>query len=113
MAETGVAIAAARAEAVAALAAVTDAAARADPERPFRWSERGALKAPSTRDLASAAAVDVEDAYVAARCATRASAIAAPAARFRGPHRTRPHRQPRPEGDAGRGCAPRVSRRRC
>jgi DNA replication and repair protein RecF len=62
MAEMGVAIAAARAEAVAALASIIDARRARDPESPFPWSDvrlEGALD----RDLAERAAVDVEDAY--------------------------------------------------
>lgn len=62
MAEMGVAMAAARAEAVAALAAVIDARRARDPESPFPWSGVG-LEGAIDRDLAVRAAVDVEDAY--------------------------------------------------
>jgi DNA replication and repair protein RecF len=62
MAEMGIAIAAARAEAVAALAAVIDARRVRDPESPFPW---GAVRLEGAvdRDLALRAAVDVEDEY--------------------------------------------------
>lgn len=62
MAENGIAIAAARAEAVAALASVIDARRARDPESPFPWSEVR-LEGAIDRDLAARAAVDVEDAY--------------------------------------------------
>ncbi len=62
MAEMGVAMAAARAEAVAALASVIEARRARDPESPFPWSDvhiEGAID----RDLTLRAAVDVEDDY--------------------------------------------------
>lgn len=62
MAEMGIAMAAARAEAVAALASVIDARRLRDPESPFPWSEVR-LEGAVDRDLAERAAVDVEDAY--------------------------------------------------
>lgn len=62
MAEMGVAIAAARAEAVAALASVIDARRARDPDSPFPWSEVR-LEGAIDRDLVARAAVDVEDAY--------------------------------------------------
>lgn len=62
MAEMGIAMAAARAEAVAALTAVIDARRARDPESPFPWSHV-ALEGAIDRDLAARAAVDVEDAY--------------------------------------------------
>ncbi len=63
MAETGVAIAAARAEAVAALAAVSAQRRARDPASPFPWSEL-ALAGTIDADLARLPAVDVEDAYM-------------------------------------------------
>lgn len=63
MAETGVAIAAARAEAVAAIAAVIADRRLRDPQSPFPWSDislHGSLEA----DLAARPAVDVEDGYL-------------------------------------------------
>jgi DNA replication and repair protein RecF len=62
MAEMGIAIAAARAEAVAALASVIDARRQRDPNSPFPWSEVR-LEGAVDRDLAARPAVDVEDAY--------------------------------------------------
>lgn len=62
MAEMGVAMAAARAEAVAALTSVIEARRARDPESPFPWSEVS-LEGAVDRDLAARAAVDVEDAY--------------------------------------------------
>lgn len=62
MAEMGVAMAAARAEAVAALASVIDARRARDPESPFPWSDVH-LEGAIDRDLALRAAVDVEDGY--------------------------------------------------
>lgn len=64
MAETGIALAAARAEAVAALRAVTEERLKRDPESPFPWS-RIALEGDIDRDLAVRPAVDVEDSYIA------------------------------------------------
>jgi len=63
MAETGVAIAAARAEAVAALAAVTVQRRVRDPASPFPWSEV-VLGGTIDADLSRLPAVDVEDAYM-------------------------------------------------
>lgn len=62
MAENGIAIAAARAEAVAALSAVIEARRARDPDSPFPWSVAH-LEGPVDADLARRAAVDVEDAY--------------------------------------------------
>jgi DNA replication and repair protein RecF len=63
MAETGVAIAAARAEAVAALAAVITQRRARDPASPFPWSKL-ALAGTIDADLARLPAIDVEDAYM-------------------------------------------------
>lgn len=62
MAETGVAIAAARAEAVAALAAVIALRRLRDPHALFPWSEI-AIEGVLERELATRAAVEVEDRY--------------------------------------------------
>lgn len=62
MAEMGVAMAAARAEAVAALRSVVDARRARDPESPFPWSDVH-LEGTIDRDLAVRPAVDVEDGY--------------------------------------------------
>jgi DNA replication and repair protein RecF len=62
MAETGVAIAAARAEALAALAAVTERRRERNPSSPFPWSTL-ALEGELERQLREHPAVDVEDAY--------------------------------------------------
>jgi DNA replication and repair protein RecF len=64
MAETGIAIAAARATAVAELAAVIEARRQASPDSAFPWAAlavAGSLEA----ELANRPAVDVEDAYAA------------------------------------------------
>lgn len=62
MAETGVAIAAARAEAVAAIAAVVAARRAREADSPFPWSEI-ALQGSLERELEVRPAVDVEDFY--------------------------------------------------
>lgn len=62
MAEMGVAMAAARAEAVAALRSVIEARRTRDPESPFPWSEVR-LEGAIDDDLGARAAVDVEDGY--------------------------------------------------
>ncbi|MGE3229244.1 MAG: DNA replication/repair protein RecF [Hyphomicrobium sp.] len=62
MAEMGIAMAAARAEAVAALTSVIDARRARDPESPFPWSDVR-LEGAIDQDLATRPAVDVEDAY--------------------------------------------------
>jgi DNA replication and repair protein RecF len=63
MAETGVAIAAARAEAVAALAAVIAQRRVRDANSVFPWSDIG-LDGALERDLTQRPAVDVEDEYL-------------------------------------------------
>ncbi len=62
MAESGVALAAARAEAVAALLAVTERRRERDAQSLFPWAQI-ALDGVLERDLQSHAAVDVEDIY--------------------------------------------------
>jgi DNA replication and repair protein RecF len=63
MAETGVAIAAVRAEAVAGLAATFATRRERDPGSPFPWADIS-LDCALTRALATSAAVDVEDLYL-------------------------------------------------
>jgi DNA replication and repair protein RecF len=86
MAETGVAIAAARAEAAAALAAVTAQRRARDPNSPFPWSEV-ALAGSIDTDLLHMPAVDVEDAYMKSLCQTRERDRAA-GRTLDGPHRS-------------------------
>jgi DNA replication and repair protein RecF len=62
MAETGTAIAAARAEAVAQLTTTIAQRTTLDPNSPFPWAQI-ALDGALERDLAVRPAVDVEDAY--------------------------------------------------
>lgn len=62
MAETGIAIAAARAEAVTAIAAVVAKRREREPDSPFPWSDI-ALQGTLEHDLQRRPAVDVEDAY--------------------------------------------------
>jgi len=86
MAETGVAIAAARATAVADLAATIAARREAAPESPFPWADlaiAGALEA----NLAHSPAVDVEDAYAVTLRAVRERDRAA-GRTLDGPHRS-------------------------
>ena len=64
MAETGVAIAATRATAVAELAATIAARREAAPQSPFPWADL-AIAGKLETDLAHSPAVDVEDAYAA------------------------------------------------
>ncbi|MEQ1711428.1 MAG: DNA replication/repair protein RecF [Hyphomicrobium sp.] len=63
MAETGIAIAAARAEAVAALTVIIETRRAREPDSAFPWSTI-AIDGAIERDLATHPAVDVEDAYV-------------------------------------------------
>jgi DNA replication and repair protein RecF len=85
MAETGVAIAAARAAVAAELAATIAARREAAPQSPFPWADlaiAGALEA----DLAHSPAVDVEDAYAATLRRSRERDCAA-GRTLEGPHR--------------------------
>lgn len=63
MAETGTAIAAARAEAVASLVAIMETRRLRDPKSLFPWG-RLAIEGSLEAGLADSAAVDVEDAYI-------------------------------------------------
>ncbi len=86
MAETGVATAAARAQAAAALEATIATRRTREPGSPFPWS-RIALEGWIEQRLASQPAVDVEDAYLAALRSGRERDRAAGRALV-GPHRT-------------------------
>ncbi len=86
MAETGVAIAAARAAAVAELATTIAARRDAAPESPFPWADL-AIAGTLEADLAHCPAVDVEDAYAATLRRTRERDRAA-GRTLDGPHRS-------------------------
>ena len=86
MAETGVATAAARAQAAAALEATIATRRTREPDSPFPWS-RIALEGWIEQRLAREPAVDVEDAYLAALRSGRERDRAAGRALV-GPHRT-------------------------
>jgi DNA replication and repair protein RecF len=86
MAETGVAIAAARAAAVAELAATIAARREAAPASPFPWAEL-ALAGTLEADLAAHPAVEVEDAYAATLRGARERDRAA-GRTLDGPHRS-------------------------
>jgi DNA replication and repair protein RecF len=85
MAETGIAIAAARAEAVTALASVIAERRTRDPASPFPWSEL-MLDGEVERDLAEHPAVEVEDRYLAKLAQMRERDRAA-GRTLSGPHR--------------------------
>jgi DNA replication and repair protein RecF len=86
MAETGVAIAAARAAAVAELAAIVEARRAAAPDSAFPWASLAIAGALETQ-LATRPAVDVEDAYAALLAGARERDRAAGRA-LDGPHRS-------------------------
>ncbi len=86
MAETGVATAAARAQAAAALEATIAIRRERNPDSPFPWS-RVALEGWIEERLATQPAVEVEDAYVRALRASRERDRAAGRTLI-GPHRT-------------------------
>lgn len=86
MAETGVAIAAVRAEAAAAMAGIIAARKARDPDSPFPWAEiaiEGALEA----NLAEHPALDVEDRYMRTLASSRERDRAA-GRTLDGPHRS-------------------------
>jgi DNA replication and repair protein RecF len=85
MAETGVAIAATRAVAVAELAATIAARREAAPQSPFPWADL-AIAGALELDLAHSAAVDVEDGYAAGLRRSRERDRAA-GRTLEGPHR--------------------------
>ncbi len=86
LAETGVAIAAARAEAIGAMAAVIAARRERDPNSPFPWGQV-AIEGTLEAELGARPATDVEDAYrlrlVKARERDRAAGRT-----LEGPHRS-------------------------
>ena len=86
MAETGVAIAAARVEAAAALLGVIAARRARAPDSPFPWATLS-LDGPLEADLAHCPAVDVEDGYLATLAQSRERDRAA-GRTLSGPHRT-------------------------
>jgi DNA replication and repair protein RecF len=86
MAETGTAIAAARAEAVAQLAATIGARRARDPNSPFPWACI-AIKGMLEAGLADRPAVDVEDSYLLALARGRERDRAA-GRTLEGPHRS-------------------------
>jgi DNA replication and repair protein RecF len=86
IAETGVAIAAARAEAVGALAGIIAARRERDSESPFPWSAI-ALEGTLEAELALHPAVEVEDAYLARLRGSRERDRAA-GRTLEGPHRS-------------------------
>lgn len=86
MAESGVAVAAARAEAVAALQTVIEARHQRDPSSPFPWADVG-LAGQLEADLATQPAVDVEDRYLATLKSARGRDQAA-GRTLDGPHRS-------------------------
>ena len=86
MAEAGVAMAAARSEAVAALRAVIEERRQRDPASPFPWSTL-ALEGGLESELATHAAVEVEDAYLRTLRAMRERDRAA-GRTLEGPHRS-------------------------
>ncbi len=86
MAETGVAIAAARAEAVSALAAIIEERRARAPDSPFPWATL-AVAGPLEADIAEKPAVDLEDAYAQELSATRERDRAA-GRTLSGPHRS-------------------------
>ncbi len=86
MAETGIATAAARAQAAAALEGTISLRRERDPDSPFPWT-RVALEGWIEERLAIQPAVEVEDAYLAALCNWRERDRAAGRTLI-GPHRT-------------------------
>lgn len=86
MAETGVTLAAARRDAVAAVAGVIEQRRARDPDSPFPWADVSLL-GPLEEDLSSVAAVDVEDRFSATLEAMRGRDRAAGRA-LDGPHRS-------------------------
>ena len=86
MAETGTAIAAARAEAVAGLCSITAERQARDPSSPFPWAGL-AIEGSLEADLARLPAVEVEDAYAAVLQDTRERDRAA-GRTLDGPHRS-------------------------
>jgi DNA replication and repair protein RecF len=103
LAETGTAIAAARGEAVAQLAATIAARRDGEPGSPFPWATI-ALEGTLERDLADRPAVDVEDDY-ARRLAEGRERDRAAARTLEGPHRSDLEVAHGPKAMAARYCS--------
>jgi DNA replication and repair protein RecF len=103
MAETGVAVAAARLEAVAAMAAIVDKRRGRDPNSAFPWSSFR-LEGRIEDDLHRLSAVDVEDAYARTLSETRERDRAA-ARTLEGPHRSDLIVEHGPKALAARHCS--------
>lgn len=103
LAETGVAIAAARAEAVGRLRQTIEARRVLDPQSPFPWARIG-MDGTLEADLANRPAVDVEDAYLRALGANRARDRAA-GRTLAGPHRSDLIVEHGPKGMPARVCS--------
>ena len=86
LAETGVAIAAARAEAIGAMAAVIAARRERDPNSPFPWGQV-AIEGTLEAELGTHSAIDVEDAY-RLRLAQSRERDRAAGRTLEGPHRS-------------------------
>ena len=86
MAETGVAVAAARAEAATAMAEIIAARRLRDPDSPFPWA-RIAIEGALEADLAAHSALDVEDRYIRTLASARERDRAA-GRTLDGPHRS-------------------------
>ena len=86
MAETGVAVAAARAEAATAMAEIIAARRLRDPDSPFPWA-RIAIEGALEADLAAHSALDVEDRYIRTLASARERDLAA-GRTLDGPHRS-------------------------
>jgi DNA replication and repair protein RecF len=104
MAETGVAIAAARCEAVAALNAVWQRRDQRWPQSPFPWATARLEGTLEERLAAGAPAVDVEDDYARMLSETRERDRAAGRA-LTGPHRADLHLTHGPNQMPGRLCS--------
>ncbi len=103
MAESGVAVAAARAEAASAMAAIIAARRERDPGSPFPWATiaiEGAIEA----ELAARPAVEVEDRYIAALAKARERDRAA-GRTLDGPHRSDLVVAHGPKGMAAKSCS--------
>jgi DNA replication and repair protein RecF len=103
MAETGIAVAAARLEAVSAMAAVVERRKARDPNSAFPWSDFK-LEGRIEDDLASMPAVEAEDAYAKALRDMRERDRAASRA-LEGPHRSDLSIGHGPKGLAARLCS--------
>jgi len=103
MAETGVAVAAARLEAVAAMASIVDKRRMRDPDSAFPWSSFR-LEGSIEESLQRLSAIEAEDAYAQILSRTRERDRAA-ARTLDGPHRTDLIVEHGPKGLAARHCS--------